>query len=36
LPGASIKIDGIRVWQVPVTGTNQEWLANLVKQQSGQ
>jgi hypothetical protein len=36
LPGASIEVRHIRVSRVPVTGTNQEWLANLVRQQSGQ
>jgi hypothetical protein len=34
LPGASFIVRRIRVWQVPVAGTNQEWLADLVKQQS--
>ena len=36
LPGASVEVRHIRVWQVPVGRANQEWLADLVKQQSGQ
>jgi hypothetical protein len=36
LPGASIDVRHIRVWQVSVNRANQEWLADLVKQQSGQ
>ena len=35
LPGASIEVRHIRVWQVPVSPANQQWLADLVKQQSG-
>jgi hypothetical protein len=36
LPGASVEVRHIRVWQVAVSRANQEWLADLVKQQSGQ
>ena len=35
LPGASLEVHRIRVSQVPVVGSNQEWLASLVEQQSG-
>jgi hypothetical protein len=36
LPGASLEVRHIRVWQVSVTPANQLWLADLVRQQSGQ
>ena len=35
LPGASLEVRQIRVFSVPVVGPNQQWLAALVKQQSG-
>ena len=34
LPGASFEVSQVRVWQTPVSGPNQAWLADLVKQQS--
>jgi hypothetical protein len=36
LPGTSLEVRHIRVWQVPVSPANQQWLADWVKQQSGQ
>jgi hypothetical protein len=36
LPGASLEVRHIKVWQVSVTPANQLWLADLVRQQSGQ
>lgn len=34
LPGAGISVHRIRVWQTPVVGPNQRWLAEMVQQQS--
>lgn len=34
LPGASFEVSRVRVWQTPVSGPNQAWLADLVRQQS--
>jgi len=36
LPGASLDVRHLRVWQVSVSPANQRWLADLVRQQSGQ
>jgi hypothetical protein len=36
LPGAALEVRHIRVWQVFVSPANQQWLAELVKQQSRQ
>ncbi len=36
LPGASLEVRRLRVWQVSVTRANQLWLADLVRQQSSQ
>jgi hypothetical protein len=36
LPGASLEVHHLRVWQVSVARANQQWLVELVKQQSGQ
>jgi len=33
LPGASFEVSQVRVWETPVIGPNQAWLAELVRQQ---
>ena len=35
LPGASLEVRHLRVWQVPVSPANQQWLAEMVRQESG-
>ena len=36
LPGASLEVRHLRVWQVSVSPANQQWLAELVRPRSGQ